>query len=163
MPRHPDTCRGATLVQQMSSYFDKCLLVFFKRCDEAPMSGPREPLTPRQDGGGAPSPLCHQLPGLASFTIRTVALAAAVPRHPSWKGWIRASAKASSSSLGRVARRLLFLLFRASADSTAESHGEGLHTILQAKILPMLYLKVVECRQSVSVPRRAPARCAQYC
>eukprot|EP01047_Picozoa_sp_COSAG01_P047672 COSAG01_NODE_4577_length_4906_cov_91.659455_3_plen_141_part_00 len=81
------------------------------------MSGPREPLTPRQDGGGAPSPLCHQLPGLASFTIRTVALAAAVPQHPSWKGWIRASAKASSSSLGRVARRLLILLFYASADS----------------------------------------------
>eukprot|EP01047_Picozoa_sp_COSAG01_P079954 COSAG01_NODE_15361_length_1346_cov_2.885325_1_plen_35_part_10 len=33
--------------------------------------------------GGAPSPLCHQLPGLASFVIRTVALAAAVPQHPS--------------------------------------------------------------------------------
>ena len=81
------------------------------------MSGPREPLTPRQDGGGAPSPLCHQLPGLASFTTRTAAPADAVPRHPSWKGGIRASAKASSSSLGRVARRLLILLFRASADS----------------------------------------------
>ena len=56
-------------------------------------------------------------PGLAFFTIRKVALAAAVPRHPSWKGWIRASAKASSSSLGRVARRLLILLFYAYADS----------------------------------------------
>ena len=73
------------------------------RRDEPPVSGPREPLTPRQDGGGAPSPLCHQLPGLASFTTRTVAIAAAVPRHPSWKGGIRASAKASSSSLWRVA------------------------------------------------------------
>jgi hypothetical protein len=62
------------------------------------VSGPREPLTPRQDGGGAPSPLCRQLPGLASFIITTAALADAVRRHPSWKGWIRASAKASSSS-----------------------------------------------------------------
>ena len=109
------------------------------------MSGPREPLTPRQDGRGAPSPLCHQLPGLASFTTRTAAPADAVPRHPSWKGWIRASAKASSSSLGRVARRLLILLFCASADSTAESYGEGLHTILQAKLQPIqVYHLVVQ-------------------
>ena len=73
----------------------------------------------------APSSLCHQLPGLASFTIRTAALAAAVPRHPSWKGGIRASAKASSSSLGRVARRLLFLLFGASADSLQNRMGKA--------------------------------------
>ena len=56
-----------------------------------------------------------------------VALAAAVPRHPSWKGWIRASAKASSSSLGRVARRLLILLFYmyASADSLQNRMGKA--------------------------------------
>eukprot|EP01047_Picozoa_sp_COSAG01_P061262 COSAG01_NODE_7627_length_3131_cov_1.850149_4_plen_129_part_00 len=29
----------------------------------------------------APSPLCHQLPGLASLIIRMAALAAAVPQH----------------------------------------------------------------------------------
>jgi hypothetical protein len=57
-----------------------------RRRDEPPVSSPRKPLTPRQDGGGAPSPLCHQLPGLASFITRTAALAAAVPRHLSWKG-----------------------------------------------------------------------------
>ena len=95
------------------------------RREEPPVSGPREPLTPRQDGGGAPSPLCHQLPGKASFTIRTAALATAVPRHPSWQGWIRASAKASSSSLGRVARRLQFLLFCASADSLQNRMGKA--------------------------------------
>ena len=53
------------------------------------------------------------------------ALAAAVPRHPSWKGWIRASAKASSSSLGRAVRRLLFLLFGASADSLQNRMGKA--------------------------------------
>jgi hypothetical protein len=92
------------------------------RRDEAPVSGPREPLTPRQDGGGAPSPLCHQLHGLASFIIRMTAPANAVPRHPSWKGRIRASAKASSSSLGRVA---------GEAKYPCLAHAWVSHTILQ--------------------------------
>ena len=102
------------------------------------MSGPREPLTPRQDGGGAPSPLCHQLLGLASFVIRMAALATAVPRHPSWKGWIRASAKASSSSLGRAARQLLILLFYASADSLQNRMGKAYIQNIWYKVLPML-------------------------
>jgi hypothetical protein len=62
------------------------------------VSGPRELLTPRQDGGGAPSPPWHQLPTLASIVIRMVTPTDVVRRHPSWKGWIRASVKASSSS-----------------------------------------------------------------
>ena len=97
--------------------------------------------------------MCHQLPGLASFTIRTAALATAVPRHPSWKGWIRASAKASSSSLWRVARRLLFLLFYASADSTAESYGEGLHTKHMVELQPMLYLNEIHCKSYCISPQ----------
>ena len=56
------------------------------RRDEPPVSSPREPLTLRQDGRGAPSPPCHQPPCLASFINRMSALTYAVPRHLSWIG-----------------------------------------------------------------------------